>query len=88
MVNYKFFQNKQCEFFPCHEVKNEKEFNCIFCYCPLYSLKKECGGGFTYGTNGIKDCSMCTLVHIKDEYDTVIGKMNAVIEITKIVKGE
>ena len=33
--NYKFFQHKACEFFPCHETKDIDNFNCLFCYCPL-----------------------------------------------------
>ncbi len=36
--NYKFFRNKDCEYFPCHKVKNDEKFNCLFCYCPLYFL--------------------------------------------------
>ena len=27
---YSFFQHKECEYFPCHKVKNEEEFNCLF----------------------------------------------------------
>lgn len=41
MINsYRFFQNKECEYFPCHKTENEEEFNCLFCYCPLYREKK------------------------------------------------
>ena len=39
---YKFFQNKKCEYFPCHKGIPEEDFNCLFCYCPLYTLGK-CG---------------------------------------------
>ena len=35
--NFKFFQHKACEFFPCHETKDIDNFNCLFCYCPLYA---------------------------------------------------
>ena len=34
---YKFFQNKKCEYFPCHKGIPEEDFNCLFCYCPLYT---------------------------------------------------
>ena len=27
--NYKFFQNRDCEFFPCHKIENEDSFNCV-----------------------------------------------------------
>ena len=78
--NYKFSQNKKCEFFPCHKSKNTEEFNCLFCYCPLYMLKDQCGGNFKY-KNGIKDCSYCTLPHDKGGYDHVMSKMKMVIKI-------
>ncbi|MCT4591715.1 MAG: cysteine-rich small domain-containing protein [Carboxylicivirga sp.] len=78
--NYKFSQNKKCEFFPCHKSKNTEEFNCLFCYCPLYMLKDQCGGNFKY-KNGIKDCSDCTLPHDKGGYDHVMSKMGMVIKI-------
>jgi Zn-finger protein len=60
------FTNTSCEFFGkngCHDgVK--REFNCLFCYCPL--IDKECPGPYTvidgkYGK--VKDCSSCTLPH-------------------------
>lgn len=77
--NYKFFQNKKCEYFPCHKVKNEDEFNCLFCFCPLYMLKDKCGGNFKY-TNGVKDCSDCTKPHLKGGYEHVMSKMSMVIK--------
>jgi Zn-finger protein len=62
--HFKFFQNKQCEFFPCH-TNVRKEFNCLFCYCPLIAY--ECPGPYLvyfdkYG-NARKDCSACNLNH-------------------------
>lgn len=41
--SYRFFQNRECKFFPCHEVQDEDDFNCLFCYCPLY-LDDNCIG--------------------------------------------
>lgn len=35
---YAFFQNRACEYFPCHPMGDEENFNCLFCYCPLYAL--------------------------------------------------
>ena len=35
---YSFFQHTQCEFFPCHKTAKPEDFNCLFCYCPLYAL--------------------------------------------------
>ena len=36
--HYSFFQHKECEFFPCHPTDHPEDFNCLFCYCPLYAL--------------------------------------------------
>ena len=40
--HYTWFQNRDCEYFPCHDDVREEEFNCLFCYCPLYR-SKDCG---------------------------------------------
>ena len=72
---YQFFQNRQCEYFPCHEVEKEEDFNCLFCYCPLYQ-KERCLGHPSLLLNEkgqkIKDCSKCELVHRREMYDAVI----------------
>ncbi len=81
--NYKFFSNKKCEFFPCHKVKKTDEFNCLFCYCPLYVLGSKCGGNFSYNEKGIKDCSDCLLPHRKENYDYIIGKFKEISNIAK-----
>ena len=61
--NSSFFSNKECEYFPCHKGISEEEFNCLFCYCPLYVLGTKCGGNYCYTANGIKDCSSCIVPH-------------------------
>ena len=83
MDNYKFFQHKKCEYFPCHKTDRQEDFNCLFCYCPLYALGENCGGNFTYTKNGIKDCSGCLIPHCKDNYDRIMGKMEQVISLAK-----
>ncbi len=82
MEHYKFVQNRNCEYFPCHNVK-EEDFNCLFCYCPLYCLGDACGGDFVYLENGIKSCMNCTKPHDKNGYEHVMGKMKRVIEKAK-----
>lgn len=76
-MSYKFFQNTSCEFFPCHKYPF-KNFNCLFCYCPLYN-DKNCGGNFTMvqldNGNWIKDCTECILPHKPENYDYVIKKL-------------
>ena len=80
--NYKFFNHKDCEYFPCHKTNDPDNFNCLFCYCPLYALKDKCGGNFRYTDNGIKDCSNCFLPHRRDNYDYIIRKFQDIINIT------
>ena len=83
MDNYKFFQNCKCEYFPCHKGLNAEDFNCMFCYCPLYALGDQCGGSFTYTENGIKDCTNCVKPHRRENYDKIMEKMGAVINLAK-----
>lgn len=61
-----FFSNTSCEFFPCHEGVDPSEFNCLFCYCPLYALGPLCRGNYRYTERGVKDCSACTRLHEGD----------------------
>ena len=55
--HYAFFSNKECEYFPCHKGADPENFNCLFCYCPLYALGDKCGGNFRITEKGIKDCT-------------------------------
>lgn len=32
--HYNFFQNKECEYFPCHKGVKEEDFNCLFLLLP------------------------------------------------------
>ena len=83
MANYDFFQNKVCEYFPCHKGMDTDYFSCLFCYCPLYALGEQCGGNFTYTENGIKDCSACLKPHRRENYETIMEKMPQVMELAK-----
>ncbi len=77
--HYKFTQHLKCEYFPCHKGADPETFNCLFCFCPLYMLKDECGGNFAIN-NGVKDCSGCTKPHAQDGYAFVMSKIKMVIE--------
>ena len=83
MEHYKFFQNKECEYFPCHKCENAQQFSCLFCYCPLYALGDKCGGNFTYTDGGIKDCSHCLIPHRAENYDKLMAKMGLIMELAK-----
>lgn len=71
--SYKFFSNKECKYYPCH--KSDDDINCLFCFCPLYSMGDKCGGDFRMLPNGIKDCSDCTKTHKPDGYEYVMKKL-------------
>lgn len=83
MPNYDFFQNKDCEYFPCHKGADLERFSCLFCYCPLYALGDQCGGNFTYMDNGIKDCSNCLIPHRRENYAKIMEKMPQIMELAK-----
>ena len=71
--SYRFFENKECQYYPCH--KGIGAMNCLFCYCPLYSLE-HCPGEYKYiEANGkkIKECSNCTFPHKAENYDIIIN---------------
>lgn len=70
--SYRFFQNKECCYFPCHQ--GLTECNCLFCYCPLY-LREKCPGNPSYKEkNGrkIKVCTGCTFPHLPQNYDIIM----------------
>jgi len=74
MASSSFFQNRACEHFPCHEGVADDEFNCLFCYCPLYALGDRCGGSFRYSQSGVKICTDCTLLHVGDEGAEIVKR--------------
>ena len=86
MGSYRFFQNRECEYFPCHAGVDPENFNCLFCYCPLYALGDQCGGAFTYTEAGIKDCSKCLKPHRQENYDRIMEKMPIVLDLAKKCK--
>ena len=87
-ANYRFFQHMACEFFPCHEGIAEEQFNCLFCYCPLYALGNGCGGAFRYTEEGVKDCSGCAFPHRRDNYDRVIARFQDIAALVRLADGE
>ncbi len=79
--SYRFFENKECQYYPCHE--GIENMNCLFCYCPLYALGDRCGGNFRYTENGIKDCTLCLRPHIRENYLKILEKMPEIMELAK-----
>lgn len=73
--SYRFFENKECQYFPCHA--GLEEFNCLFCYCPMYP-KEKCPGKLEYiQVNGkkMKSCSNCTFPHRPENYDIIVANL-------------
>lgn len=83
MKHYTYVQNRECEYFPCHAGGNRSEFNCLFCFCPLYALGDRCGGSFTYTPEGIKDCSQCLKPHMPGNYEKIMEKIPELLELAR-----
>jgi len=78
-----FFQHTECEYFPCHTTNTPEDFNCLFCYCPLYALGEKCDGKYSYMDDGTKDCSGCLVPHKKDNYAYIISRYSDIMELAK-----
>jgi len=58
--SHKFLQNKDCKYFPCHNVK---DLNCIFCFCPLYYICNR------------EDCTKCLYPHKIKNYEKIVNTL-------------
>ena len=75
----KFFANTSCSYFPCHEGLDKGEFNCLFCYCPLYFLPR-CPGAPEYierDGKKIKKCTNCVWPHLPENYGKLVKILKA-----------
>jgi len=81
--HYSFYQNRECEFFPCHPTEELDSFNCLFCYCPLYALGSKCGGNFRIEENGIKNCEACMIPHKRENYGYIVSRFKEIVEMMK-----
>ena len=79
----RFFQNRGCPYFPCHSGVEEKDFNCLFCYCPLYALGENCGGSFRYTDSGVKSCEGCSFPHRRENYEKLLSRWPEIAALTK-----
>ena len=80
---FKFMSHRECEFFPCHKCANDENFNCLFCYCPLYALGDRCGGNFKYTEEGIKDCSDCMIPYSRKAFDYINERFDMISELAR-----
>ena len=81
--SYRFFCNRECEFFPCHSGADPDCFNCLFCYCPLYALGSACGGDPGFTADGVKDCSACLLPHSPEGYDHILSRWDDISKLAR-----
>ena len=75
--SHAFFANTACRYYPCHE--GIEEVNCLFCFCPLYTLAR-CPGTPAYieaDGRRIKSCSSCTFPHRAENYGKLMACLNA-----------
>ncbi|MBE5960399.1 MAG: metal-binding protein [Lachnospiraceae bacterium] len=75
--NSRYFKNTACEYYPCH--KGVEDFNCLFCFCPMYRLKA-CPGKPEYIEHDgkrIKSCGDCTFPHRPENYDKIMKVLAA-----------
>ena len=75
--DHTFFANRSCKYFPCHKTEDTDNFNCLFCYCPLYGMGPDCGGSFRYTKKGVKDCTGCLVPHRRENYPVIMEKLRA-----------
>ncbi|WP_084448487.1 cysteine-rich small domain-containing protein [Desulfovibrio inopinatus] len=71
--SFKYYKNTSCRYYPCHECDPQADFNCLFCFCPLYFFP-DCGGNPQL-RGAVKDCSQCTLPHSTAGYDHIVAKL-------------
>lgn len=77
---HSYFSHRGCEYFPCHPEADPENFNCLFCYCPLYLLGPRCGGNFVIRPGGRKDCSGCLYPHQRESYEEIVRRYGEIAE--------
>lgn len=77
--SYSFFENRECKYFPCH--KGLEDFNCLFCYCPLYHRENCPGNPRFIEKDGKmrKVCTDCTFPHQPDNYKIMIREIKNIM---------
>lgn len=73
-----FFTNRACRYYPCHDLE---EINCLFCYCPLYSLPR-CPGTYhvvtTKDGRRVKSCIDCTFPHRRENIPEIFRYLKGI----------
>jgi len=73
--SYRFFNNHDCKYMPCHKDIAPKDLNCLFCFCPMNHFE-DCPGNPRFITKDdgrvIKDCSYCDFPHRAENYEAIM----------------
>ena len=75
--SYRFFENRYCRFYPCHE--GISDLNCMFCYCPFYQ-DENCPGNPEYkqiSGKTLRVCTECLFPHLPENYDVIMDILRA-----------
>jgi Zn-finger protein len=76
-------KGKDCNYYPCHDGIIEEEYQCEFCFCPIYPCNIEkTGGKIISGRDGsqIWDCSDCIIVHEKENFNKIKKGLHNIIQ--------
>jgi precorrin-3B C17-methyltransferase len=68
--------NKSCEYYPCHNMKNQQ---CDFCFCPFYPCADGSTGGKWIKNKNVWNCIDCTWIHEKKVVDCVKDEIKEII---------
>ncbi|MBQ2276830.1 MAG: cysteine-rich small domain-containing protein [Lachnospiraceae bacterium] len=73
--SHSFFENRACKYFPCH--KGLEDFNCLFCFCPMYHMQNCLGSPEYMEVKGkkLKVCTNCTFPHQPKHYEAIMNKL-------------
>lgn len=73
--SHRFFSNTACKYYPCHD--SPTPLNCLFCFCPMYTLPNCPGKPQFKEKNGriIKRCAGCDFPHRPENYDAVMQNL-------------
>ena len=82
-AHFTYFTNTECEFFPCHPTEHPEDFNCMFCYCPLYTLGRKCNGNYVFLPDGTKDCSACMIPHKKENFTYITARFEEIADLIR-----
>lgn len=68
--SYKFFENLGCKYYPCHSGIKKGEFNCLYCFCPIFVVCKR------HSKSG---CEFCKVPHDKGSYKFMMLELNNMV---------